>query len=232
MLFLSYYDMTKETILSKINLTLLREAGGDEITALCDNALDFGCASICVPPCYVKYAAEYVGNAIPISTIIGFPFGFETTESKCFQAENAISLGASEIDIMINLGRFKAKDYGYVVDEIRSVKKVCEGKILKVVVELPQLTLDNKIRACNLVAESGADYIKTSTLFSDYTSTETDISLLSDFAKNGIGIEATGKIFYLTQAESLIISGATRIGTSDRIIQIMKSRSSKNTVKE
>ena len=158
--------MTKETILSKINLTLLREAGGDEITALCDNALDFGCASICVPPCYVKYAAEYVGNAIPISTIIGFPFGFETTESKCFQAENAISLGASEIDIMINLGRFKAKDYGYVVDEIRSVKKVCEGKILKVVVELPQLTLDNKIRACNLVAESGADYIKTSTGFS------------------------------------------------------------------
>lgn len=230
--FLPCFDMTKEKILSTLNLTLLRAAGGDEITALCDNALDFGCASVCVPPCYVKYAAEYVNKAIPISTIIGFPFGFETTESKCFQAENAISNGASEIDIMINLGRFESKDYGYVINEIRSVKKVCGNKPLKVVVEIPQLTLDNKLRACNLVSESGADYIKTSTLFSDYTATETDISLLSDFIKNGIGIEATGKILYPTQAETLLFCGATRIGTSDRIIQIMKSRSSKNTVKE
>lgn len=213
-------DTTK--ILSMVDHTLLLQTSTwEEIRALCDDAIHYGTASVCIPPCFVQQAKEYVGNQMKICTVIGFPNGNHTTATKVFETIDAVNNGADEIDMVINVGMLKAKDYDYVLNEIREIKDACGDKILKVIIETCLLTDEEKIKMCEIVTESGADFIKTSTGFSTGGATFDDIALFAEHVGENVKIKAAGGISSMEDAEKFIALGASRLGTS-RIVKIVK----------
>ena len=201
---------------------LLQTSTWEEIRALCDDAIHYGTASVCIPPCFVQQAKEYVGNQMKICTVIGFPNGNHTTATKVFETIDAINNGADEIDMVINVGMLKAKNYDYVLNEIREIKDACGDKILKVIIETCLLTDEEKIRMCEIVTESGADFIKTSTGFSTGGATFDDIALFAEHVGEKVKIKAAGGISSMEDAEKFIALGASRLGTS-RIVKIVKN---------
>lgn len=213
-------DTTK--ILSMVDHTLLLQTSTwEEIRALCDDAIHYGTASVCIPPCFVQQAKEYVGNQMKICTVIGFPNGNHTTATKVFETIDAVNNGADEIDMVINVGMLKAKNYDYVLNEIREIKDACGDKILKVIIETCLLTEEEKIKMCEIVTESGADFIKTSTGFSTGGATFDDIALFAEHVGEKVKIKAAGGISSMEDAEKFIALGASRLGTS-RIVKIVK----------
>ena len=214
--------MDIKEILSKCDHTLLAPAATwDEIKQICDDGIKYGTASVCIPASFVKRAKEYVGGRLAICTVIGFPNGYDTTAAKCYQAFDAVQNGADEIDMVINIGALKDKDYAFVLDEIKAIKEHCGGKLLKVIIETCLLTDEEKIKMCEIVSESGADYIKTSTGFSTGGATFDDIKLFAQHVAPHVKIKAAGGISSLEDAEKFISLGASRLGTS-RIVKIAK----------
>ena len=208
-------------ILSKVDHTLLLQgATWNEIKEVIDDGLKYDTASVCIPPCYVKAAREY-SKKITICTVIGFPNGNMTTECKCFETIDAVKNGADEIDMVINIGFLKDKRYDDILNEINSIKKACDGKLLKVIIETCLLTDEEKVKMCEIVEESNADFIKTSTGFSSGGATKEDIKLFSENIKTK-KIKAAGGIKTLDDAKDFISLGADRLGTS-RIVKIAKS---------
>ena len=211
-------------ILKYVDHTLLKqEATTEQIHALCDDAIKYGTASVCVPPSFVKECADYCGGKMKICTVIGFPNGYNTTAVKVFETADAVKNGADEIDMVINIGMLKDKRYADVLDEIKQIKAACGGKLLKVIIETCLLTEDEKIKMCELVTEAGAEYIKTSTGFSTAGATFEDIKLFSEHIGEGVKMKAAGGIKSLDDAEKFLELGAERLGTS-RIVAIAKSR--------
>ncbi len=220
--------MEKSEILSKVDHTLLSQtATWAEIKAICDDGIKYGTASVCIPPSYVKKAAEYVCGKLKICTVIGFPNGYNTTAVKCAETEDAVKNGADEIDMVINVGFVKDGDYRAVLDEIKAIKKACGGKLLKVIIETCLLTDEEKIKLCGVVSESGADYIKTSTGFSNGGATFHDVELMRKHSAPTLKVKAAGGISSLEDAEKMIELGAERLGTS-RIVKIVKSEDNSN----
>lgn len=214
--------MDTKKILSMVDHTLLLQTSTwEEIRALCDDAIHYGTASVCIPPCFVQQAKEYVGNQMKICTVIGFTNGNHTTATKVFETIDAVNNGADEIDMVINVGMLKAKNYDYVLNEIREIKDACGDKILKVIIETCLLTDEEKIRMCEIVTESGADFIKTSTGFSTGGATFDDIALFAEHVGENVKIKAAGGISSMEDAEKFIALGASRLGTS-RIVKIVK----------
>ena len=214
--------MNQKELLSRVDHTLLTQtATWPQVQAICDQAIACGCASACIPPRYVKRAAEYVGNRLKICTVIGFPNGYSTPEVKVFETEDAIRNGADEIDMVMDIGLAKAGDWEGVLTEIKAVKASCQGRILKVIVETCLLTEAEKIKLCELVTESGADYIKTSTGFSTGGATREDVALFKAHIGPGVKIKAAGGISSLQDAEDFMALGADRLGTS-RIVKLVK----------
>ena len=210
-------------ILSKVDHTLLSQtATEEEIKQICSDAIKFNTASVCIPPSYVKFAKEFVGNRVKICTVIGFPNGYNTLETKCFETENAVENGADEIDMVINIGWVKDKKYNLIANEINAIKKSCKGKLLKVIIETCLLTDEEKIELCQIISMSNADFIKTSTGFSTNGATFKDIRLFSENITNDLKIKAAGGIASLDDAEEFINLGAERLGTS-RIVKLIKS---------
>ena len=211
-------------ILSRVDHTLLNvNATLGEIKAICDDGINYGCASVCIPPCYVKAAKQYVGDKIAVCTVIGFPNGYNTTAVKCFETEEAVKNGADEIDMVINIGLVKDGKYNDILNEINAVKKSCNGKTLKVIIETCLLTEEEKIRMCETVSASDADFIKTSTGFSTGGATREDIILFTEHCRNTLKIKAAGGIGSLQDAEDFINLGASRLGTS-RIVKHIKNQ--------
>ncbi len=211
--------MDIKDILSRVDHTLLSQtATWKEIKQICDDGIKYGCASVCIPASFVKAAAEYVGGKIPVCTVIGFPNGYSTTAAKCFEAEDAVKNGAEEIDMVINIGALKDERYDFILDEINAVKAACHGRLLKVIIETCLLTDDEKIKMCEIVSESDADFIKTSTGFSTAGATKEDIELFKKHVTGGTKIKAAGGIASLADAEEFIRLGADRLGTS-RIVK-------------
>lgn len=211
-------------ILSKVDHTLLSQtATFDEIKAICDDGIKYGTASVCIPASYVKRAKEYVGNKIKICTVVGFPNGYSTTETKVFETEDAIKNGADEIDMVVNLGYIKDGLYDLQLNEIKQIKKVCKEKVLKVIVETCLLTEEEKLKLCEIVTNSGADYIKTSTGFSKSGATFKDVDLFAKHVGENVKIKAAGGISSIEDAEKFICLGANRLGTS-KIVKIVKER--------
>jgi len=214
--------MNINDILNKCDHTLLLQtATTDEIKSLCDDAVAFNTASVCIPPCYVKFAKEYLKDKIPVCTVIGFPNGNTTSACKAFETREAVENGADEIDMVINIGALKEKNYDYVLADIIAVRNECKGKVLKVIIETCLLTDEEKKIMCKIVAESGADYIKTSTGFSKSGATFEDIKIFADNVPNSLKIKAAGGISSVKDAEDFINLGADRLGTS-RIVKIAK----------
>lgn len=214
--------MENQDILKTVDHTLLlQECTWDEVRALCDDALNFGTASVCIPPNYVKRAKDYVGDKMAVCTVIGFPNGYNTTRVKVFETEDAILNGADEIDMVISIGAVKERNYNYVEQEIKSIKKACGDKILKVIIETCLLTEEEKIALCKIVASCGADYIKTSTGFSTHGATFEDIKLFKEHVGSQVKIKAAGGISSLEDAQTFISLGASRLGTS-RVVKILK----------
>ena len=212
-------------ILSKCDHTLLLQGSTwEEIRAICDDGIKYGCASVCIPASFVKRAKEYVGNRLAICTVIGFPNGYSTTAVKVFETADAIKNGADEIDMVINVGDLKDKRYDLILGEINAIKAACDGKILKVIIETCLLTDEEKIRMCEIVSASNADFIKTSTGFSTAGATKEDVALFAKHMTNGKKIKAAGGIASLADAEDFINLGAKRLGTS-RIVKIAKAES-------
>lgn len=210
-------------ILSACDHTLLLQgATWEQIRAICDDGIKYGTASVCIPPCYVKPAKEYVGDKVKICTVIGFPNGNSTTETKVFETTDTIKNGADEIDMVINIGMLKAKEYAYVLDEIKQIKKACGDRILKVIIETCLLTDEEKIKMCEIVTESGADFIKTSTGFSTGGATFADIELFAKHVGKNVKIKAAGGISSLEDADKFLELGASRLGTS-RVVKIVKN---------
>lgn len=193
----------------------------DEICALCDDAISFGAASVCIPPVYVAPVKEYVGESARICTVIGFPNGYAATAVKLFEAEQAIGAGADEIDMVIQLGWLKAGRDEAVLEEICAMRKVCAGKILKVIIETCLLTQEEKLRMCEIVTKSGADFIKTSTGFSAGGATAQDVTLLAANVGSGVKVKASGGISSLSDASRLLDLGAERLGSS-KVIKLIK----------
>lgn len=202
---------------------LLQTSTWEEIKRICDDAIKYETASICIPPCYVKQARDYMGDKMKITTVIGFPNGNCTTATKVFETRDAIKDGADEIDMVINVGRLKAKEYDAVRSEIEEIKAACEGHILKVIIETCLLTDEEKIKMCEIVTEAKADYIKTSTGFSTAGATFDDVALFAKHVGPDVQIKAAGGIGSLEDAEKFIELGATRLGTS-RIVKIVKAQ--------
>ena len=215
--------MELKEILSKCDHTLLAQtATWEEIKALCDDGIRYGCASVCIPASFVKQAKEYVGQKLPICTVIGFPNGYATTASKCFMASDAVDNGADEVDMVINLGWVKEGKYAELLEEIKAIKAACKGRILKVIIETCLLTDEEKIRMCQVVTESGADFIKTSTGFSTAGATFHDVELFAAHVGPNVKIKAAGGISSLEDAEKFMELGASRLGTS-RVVKIVKA---------
>ena len=214
--------MNKEEILNYVDHTLLKQISTwDDIKVICDDGMKYNVASVCIPPSLVKQAKEYVSNRLKICTVIGFPNGYNTTEVKVFETQDAVRNGADEIDMVINVGDLKSKKYSQILDEINKVKEACNGKILKVIIETCLLTEEEKIKMCQIVSESNANYIKTSTGFSTEGATIEDIKLFKANIKEGKGIKAAGGISSFEDARNFIENGATRLGTS-RLVKLMK----------
>ena len=216
-------DKELQDILSRVDHTLLAQgATWKEIKAICDDGIKYGCASVCIPASYVKQAAEYVAGRIAVCTVIGFPNGYDTTAAKCFEASDAVANGASEIDMVINIGWVKDGLYDKVLSEIRDVKGHCHGKLLKVIIETCLLTDAEKIELCRVVSESSADYIKTSTGFGGGGATREDVALFKAHVAPHVKIKAAGGIADLNDAKDFIALGADRLGTS-RIVKAVKA---------
>lgn len=215
--------MEIKDILSKVDHTVLgQSATWSDIKSLCDDGIKYGCASVCIAPSYVKKAKQYVGDNLKICTVIGFPNGYNTTAVKCFETAEAVKEGADEIDMVINIGMLKDKQYDLILNEINQIKKACNGKLLKVIIETCLLTDEEKIKMCQIVSESDADYIKTSTGFSTGGATREDIRLFSENVTEGTLIKAAGGIASIKDAEDMLLLGASRLGTS-RIVKIIKN---------
>ena len=214
--------MRIEDILAKCDHTLLSQAATwEEIRAICDDGMKYGTASVCIPPCFVKAAKDYVGDRLAICTVIGFPNGYNTTAVKCFETEDAVRAGADEIDMVINIGDLRAGLDEKVLDEIRAVKAACHGKLLKVIIETCLLREDEKLRMCEIVTRSGAEYIKTSTGFSTNGATREDVALMRAHVGKEVKVKAAGGIASLADAEDFIALGADRLGTS-RVVKAVK----------
>ena len=217
--------MELKHILSKCDHTLLLQGSTwEEIKAICDDGIKYGTASVCIPASFVKRAKTYVGDNLAICTVIGFPNGYSTTATKVFETADAIENGADEIDMVINIGDLKDKRYDVILGEINAIKAACNGKILKVIIETCLLTDEEKIKMCEIVSESDADYIKTSTGFSTAGATKADVALFAKHVTGGTKIKAAGGIASLQDAEDFINLGADRLGTS-RIVKIAKAES-------
>lgn len=218
--------MDIKEILSKVDHTLLSQtATWAEIKSICDDGVKYQTASVCIPASYVKQAKEYVGDKLAICTVIGFPNGYSTTAAKVFETADAVSNGADEIDMVINIGMLKDKRYDDVLCEIKAIKEACNGKLLKVIIETCLLTDEEKIKMCEIVSESGADYIKTSTGFSTAGATKEDVALFAAHVESHLKIKAAGGISSIKDAEDFINLGASRLGTS-RIVKIVKQEES------
>lgn len=214
--------MDVKNILSIVDHTLLKpETTWAQIKEICDDGMQYGACSVCIPPSFVKRAKEYVGDKIEVCTVIGFPNGYNTKEVKVFETKNAIENGASEIDMVINIGDLKDKNDEAIADEIREIKAVCGEKILKVIIETALLTEEEKVRMARLVTENGADFIKTSTGFSTGGATFADVKLLRESIGAQVKVKAAGGISSLADAEQFMALGADRLGTS-KIIKIVK----------
>lgn len=213
------------SILSKVDHTLLNvRAGWEDIKQLCDDAIEYKVASVCIPPCYVKRVKENYDKQIRICTVIGFPNGYSTTEIKVAEAVDAVKNGADEIDMVINLGMLNDGEYENIKSEIIALKRVCGDRILKVIIETCLLSDEEKIEMCRIVAEAGADYIKTSTGFSEHGATFYDVELMHKNIDPRVKVKASGGISSLEDAEKFISLGASRLGTS-RIVKIIKNDS-------
>ena len=218
--------MEIKEILSKCDHTLLAQtATWEDIKAICDDGIKYQTASVCIPPCFVKQASEYSKGRVAICIVIGFPNGYNTTAVKEFETKDAIANGADEIDMVINIGELKAGNYDYVENEIRTLKKACGDKILKVIIETCLLTDDEKIKMCELVTKAGADFIKTSTGFSKAGATFADIELFAKHVGKNVRMKAAGGISSIEDAEKFVELGASRLGTS-RIVKIVKKQES------
>ena len=216
--------MDVKEILAHCDHTLLKqESTWAQIKEVCDDGKKYNCASICIPAAYVKACAEYVGNSLKICTVIGFPNGYSTTAVKVFETEDAIRNGADEIDMVINIGWAKDQRWDDILNEIKAVKASCQGRILKVIVETCLLTEAEKIKLCELVTASGADYIKTSTGFSTGGATREDVALFARHVGPGVKIKAAGGISSMQDAEDFLALGADRLGTS-RIVKLVKGQ--------
>ena len=210
--------MEQREILSKVDHTLLAQtATWEEIKVICDDAVAYQTASVCIPPSYVKQAAEYLGDKMPVCTVIGFPNGYNTTAVKVFETEDAVRNGAEEIDMVINLGWVKEGRYDLVREEIQAVKKACNGKLLKVIIETCLLTEEEKIQMCRTVTESDAEYIKTSTGFSTHGATFEDVKLMREYTGNDKKVKAAGGISSFADGEEFVKLGADRLGTSSLV---------------
>lgn len=215
--------MDIKDILKMCDHTLLRvDCSADEIKTLCDQAIKHECASVCIPPCHVAGAKRYVGDKLKICTVIGFPNGYMTTAAKAFEAADAIKNGADEIDMVINLSMVKDGCWNDVLADIKAVRQACVGKVLKVIIECCLLTEEEKIRMCSIVAEGGADFIKTSTGFSKGGATRSDVELLRKYSPEHVQVKAAGGISSIEDAEDFIALGATRLGTS-RIVKLAEA---------
>jgi len=207
--------MDRSDILKHVDHTILTTtATWEQVKKICDEGMRFGTASVCIPPRFVKKAADYVGHKVKICTVIGFPNGYATPEVKVYETEDAIRNGAVEIDMVVNLGLVKQGDWEGILEEIKAVKASCKGHILKVIVETCQLTQEEKIALCRLVSMSGADFIKTSTGFSTGGATVEDVKLLRQTVAPGIRVKAAGGIRTFEQAQAMLDAGADRIGAS------------------
>ncbi|MCQ2427315.1 MAG: deoxyribose-phosphate aldolase [Clostridia bacterium] len=213
---------TKE-ILSRCDHTLLAQTSTwEQIKAICDDGMKYGTASVCIPPSFVKRAKDYVGDRLAICTVIGFPNGYNTASVKQYETRDALNNGADEIDMVINIGALKDGNYDYVRDEIKTLKKVCGQKVLKVIIETCLLTEEEKLVMCRLVTEAGADYIKTSTGFSSAGATRGDVALMRANVGENVKVKAAGGISNLKDAEDFIALGADRLGTS-RVVKAVKA---------
>lgn len=220
--------MNKNEIMKYVDHTLLLQgATWNDIKAICDDGLKYGTASVCIPPSYVKEAAEYLDGRLAVCTVIGFPNGYNTTKVKCAETADAIENGADEIDMVINIGDLKGGRYEKILEEIKAIKAVCGEKILKVIIETCLLTDEEKVRMCKIVTEAGADFIKTSTGFSTAGATPADIKLFAENVGEGVKIKAAGGIKSFEDAENFIALGATRLGTS-RLVTLLKGEAGKS----
>ena len=218
--------MEIKEILGKVDHTLLAQASTwEQIRGICDDGMKYETASVCIPPSFVKQAKEYVGDKLAVCTVIGFPNGYNTTAVKCFETEDAAKNGADEIDMVINIGWVKEQKWNELLEEIKEVKVACDGKLLKVIIETCLLTDEEKVKLCEIVSESGAEYIKTSTGFSTGGATIEDVALFAANITPTLKIKAAGGISSIQDAEDFISLGAERLGTS-RIVKIVKNESS------
>ena len=216
--------MDNKSITEKLDHTLLTQtATWEEIQQICDDAVMYQTASVCIPPSYVKQAKEYLKGRIAVCTVVGFPNGYHTTAVKEFETKDAIQNGADEIDMVINLGWVKDRKYDCIKEEIRTLKAVCKEKVLKVIIETCLLTEEEKIALCQVVTEAGADFIKTSTGFSKAGATFEDIALFAKHIGSGVEIKAAGGIASLEDAKKFIELGASRLGTS-RMIKLIRNK--------
>lgn len=216
-----------QRILSSCDHTLLSQtATWNDIREICNDGIKYGTASVCIPPCYVKRAKEYVGNRLKICTVIGFPNGYQTTAVKVFETREAIENGADEIDMVINIGELKARNFGYLMNEIAEIKEACGDKILKVIIETCLLSNSEKMEMCRVVSLAGADFIKTSTGFSVGGATIEDVKLMRDSSNPKVKVKAAGGISSLEDAWKMLEAGADRLGTS-RVVKIVKGESGK-----
>lgn len=207
--------MTENKILNMVDHTLLKQVSTfEDIKVLCDQGMAHNTASVCIPPCFVKDAKDYVAGKLKICTVIGFPNGYATTKTKVFETTDAVENGADEIDMVINIGMAKAGQFDEILDEIRQIKEACGDKLLKVIIETCLLTEDEKIKLCQVVTEAKAEYIKTSTGFSTGGATLSDIQLMKKYVGPEIKIKAAGGISSFDDANMLIEAGASRLGTS------------------
>ena len=215
--------MEIKDILSKVDHTLLaRDSTWQDIKAIIDDGIKYGTASVCIPPSFVKVAAEYADKRIAICTVIGFPNGYNTAAVKVFETEQAVKEGADEIDMVINIGLLKEKKYDGLLGEIKAIRCACQGKTLKVIIETCALTNEEKIKMCEIVGSSGADYIKTSTGFAGGGATKEDVALFAANVPTHLKIKAAGGIRSISDAEDFIKLGASRLGTSS-IVKIVKN---------
>ena len=215
--------MEHQEILNRVDHTILTTtATWEQVKAVCDEGLAYSTASVCIPPRYVKKAADYVGNRLKICTVIGFPNGYSTPEVKVFETEDAIRNGADEIDMVINIGFLKDKRYDDIEQEIRKIHEACSGKTLKVIIETCLLTDEEKIKMCEIVTSAGAEFIKTSTGFSTAGATFSDVELMRQYVGTNVKVKAAGGISSFADAEKFIELGADRLGTS-RLVKIMKN---------
>ena len=217
--------MDISAILSHVDHTLLKpEATWDQIKTLCDEAMEYGCATVCIPPAWVKPAADYVQGYLKICTVIGFPNGYNTTAAKLFETKDAVENGASEIDLVINNGMVRDRKWSDLTQEVKGVKAACLGRPLKVIIETCLLSDMEKVRLCQLLAKAEVDYVKTSTGFSTGGATKEDVALLRENLPEDVGIKASGGIRTLEDAQAFLDLGADRIGASALVEAARKAR--------